>query len=55
MADWSQEVFELLFQSTHPARGATRKDEDMTVLEEFQSTHPARGATGGNYRGGRRP
>ena len=35
-----------VFQSTHPARGATLDDFARTcVLMEFQSTHPARGAT----------
>ena len=36
-----------IFQSTHPARGATA-DEPTSMLDpsgKFQSTHPARGAT----------
>ena len=34
------------FQSTHPARGATRCNRKNDVKDaEFQSTHPARGAT----------
>ena len=39
----------ILFQSTHPARGATARGGDMAArLTEFQSTHPARGATTSN-------
>ena len=34
------------FQSTLPARGATRGKERKTHRKEFQSTLPARGATG---------
>ena len=33
------------FQSTHPARGATRISTHCCVTCTFQSTHPARGAT----------
>ena len=33
------------FQSTHPARGATRSGFFGLNTEQFQSTHPARGAT----------
>ena len=33
------------FQSTHPARGATRLRPSASTLPRFQSTHPARGAT----------
>ena len=33
------------FQSTHPARGATRMVRSASQLSLFQSTHPARGAT----------
>ena len=36
----------VIFQSTHPARGATGTRRDDDVLRLFQSTHPARGATG---------
>ena len=35
----------LRFQSTHPARGATRKVVEPYSPQAFQSTHPARGAT----------
>ena len=34
-----------VFQSTHPARGATSWAELDAEAQEFQSTHPARGAT----------
>ena len=34
-----------LFQSTHPARGATRSGFLTPTVDQFQSTHPARGAT----------
>jgi len=34
-----------LFQSTHPARGATVRPALVLNSETFQSTHPARGAT----------
>ena len=34
-----------IFQSTPPARGATRVTEDGWWRSEFQSTPPARGAT----------
>ena len=37
----------LLFQSTPPARGATRESFQCTSNAEFQSTPPARGATRG--------
>ena len=33
------------FQSTHPARGATRRTPSTVWSVRFQSTHPARGAT----------
>ena len=39
-----------VFQSTHPARGATSWAELDAEAQEFQSTHPARGAT---FQGGR--
>ena len=40
---------ELLFQSTHPMRGATRHEMHLSRKEAaFQSTHPMRGATNGN-------
>ena len=36
-----------IFQSTHPARGATLYNEcRLCNVRRFQSTHPARGATG---------
>ena len=35
----------ILFQSTHPARGATGFKRVLVVAPKFQSTHPARGAT----------
>ena len=38
-------VLNLLFQSTHPVRGATTSSADLTSGEQFQSTHPVRGAT----------
>ena len=34
-----------LFQSTRPARGATRRTRSTTPRRTFQSTRPARGAT----------
>ena len=34
-----------IFQSTHPARGATFEQMEERITELFQSTHPARGAT----------
>ena len=34
-----------IFQSTHPARGATADGANQRLRYEFQSTHPARGAT----------
>ena len=37
--------FQMIFQSTHPARGATRSGFFGLNTEQFQSTHPARGAT----------
>ena len=33
------------FQSTHPLRGATRRENEITMPQRFQSTHPLRGAT----------
>ena len=37
---------DVLFQSTHPVRGATVLDTDGGLMtDEFQSTHPVRGAT----------
>ena len=40
------------FQSTRPARGATRAPQEQEKLpREFQSTRPARGATNRNLRG----
>ena len=42
----------LLFQSTHPARGATTSGRAYRALTtKFQSTHPARGATLGEQQG----
>ena len=39
-------AFQIQFQSTHPARGATSNDKRLEADELlFQSTHPARGAT----------
>ena len=35
----------MLFQSTHPLRGATPRHESCASRSEFQSTHPLRGAT----------
>ena len=35
----------LLFQSTHPVRGATLHMLELCWMVEFQSTHPVRGAT----------
>ena len=36
----------LLFQSTHPVRGATTAAKNIKPEElQFQSTHPVRGAT----------
>ena len=35
----------IVFQSTHPARGATGMSVPVWILWVFQSTHPARGAT----------
>ena len=35
----------LIFQSTHPARGATSNWKRIGIARKFQSTHPARGAT----------
>ena len=41
-----------LFQSTHPARGATFANTPLCSLRrQFQSTHPARGATRPDVRG----
>ena len=40
------------FQSTHPARGATRRSGDVAAILAFKSTHPARGATPGPTRPG---
>ena len=45
VAPGTQEV--ITFQSTHPARGATRKVVEPYSPQAFQSTHPARGATYG--------
>ena len=42
-----------IFQSTRPARGATKVCEDWANLLIFQSTRPARGATGVGKRAGR--
>ena len=40
----------IMFQSTHPARGATdRFNAGDTAALQFQSTHPARGATDAMY------
>ena len=39
------------FQSTLPARGATRQDRTLLLLILFQSTLPARGATQRDYHG----
>ena len=35
----------MVFQSTHPARGATSQPSTPAAPSQFQSTHPARGAT----------
>ena len=35
----------MIFQSTHPLRGATISRDSVTVAYKFQSTHPLRGAT----------
>ena len=35
----------LVFQSTHPMRGATYHGDQWRGLKKFQSTHPMRGAT----------
>ena len=35
----------IVFQSTHPVRGATVNRIGLTVMAQFQSTHPVRGAT----------
>ena len=35
----------ILFQSTHPVRGATLKPDSAVAQIRFQSTHPVRGAT----------
>ena len=35
----------VVFQFTHPGRGATRRKGYLTVCNEFQFTHPGRGAT----------
>ena len=40
-------VVHSLFQSTPPARGATKAGFSRTTLHLFQSTPPARGATQG--------
>ena len=38
--------WDLEFQSTHPARGATFDEAvSLGLMRAFQSTHPARGAT----------
>ena len=36
---------DLLFQSTHPVRGATVNNSNGVFIYAFQSTHPVRGAT----------
>ena len=36
----------VVFQSTHPVRGATASADKPIGRAEFQSTHPVRGATG---------
>ena len=38
-------AFQIQFQSTHPARGATYHVVSVHLSAVFQSTHPARGAT----------
>ena len=38
-------VERVLFQSTHPVRGATMGNQAIMDMSEFQSTHPVRGAT----------
>ena len=35
----------LLFQLTHPTRGATFRSVRLNAAERFQLTHPTRGAT----------
>ena len=42
---WDKKGGVTIFQSTHPARGATGKTNLKTLKGVFQSTHPARGAT----------
>ena len=37
----------VIFQSTHPVRGATSTREMLDRYDIFQSTHPVRGATEG--------
>ena len=44
---WAGMRTPLSFQSTHPARGATRDMSTYSGWMLFQSTHPARGATRG--------
>ena len=39
--------FAIVFQSTHPGRGATKGVNIFTFEHRFQSTHPGRGATWG--------
>ena len=38
-------MIRLIFQSTHPMRGATRSFTEANTADIFQSTHPMRGAT----------
>ena len=37
--------FLMVFQSTHPSRGATNYAQVSALTREFQPTHPSRGAT----------
>ena len=41
---------DVVFQSTHPVRGATRSSRPGIHPPAFQSTHPVRGATDGKLR-----
>ena len=43
---WLKYVVMVIFQSTHPVRGATiTVTGTATYVNPFQSTHPVRGAT----------
>ena len=45
LAGETGEVCDILFQSTHPLRGATMSACVNSLIQAFQSTHPLRGAT----------